>query len=87
MGTFLIIIIETIGRVLTLAIIIDAVLSFILSPYHPVREAFGRILNPLYAPIRRFLPSMCGFDFSPLVLILLIQVVVSLLVSLVSWIR
>jgi|UniRef100_A0A7C4PIF5 YggT family protein len=87
MGTFLVIIIETIGRVLTLAIIIDAVLSFILSPYHPVREAFGRILNPLYAPIRRVLPSMGGFDFSPLVLILLIQVVVSLLVSLVSLIR
>lgn len=87
MGPSLAIIIRTLGQVITFAIIINAVLSFILPPYHPVREAFNRILDPLYAPLRRVIPSMGGFDLSPIVLILLVQVVESLLVALVIQIR
>lgn len=83
MGYALTIIIQTIGQVLTVAIIADALLSFFLSPYHPIREALGRILQPMYAPIRRIIPSAGGLDFSPIVLILLIQVIESLLVALV----
>lgn len=87
MGQTIAIIIRTLGQVLTFAIIIDAILSFVLSPYHPVREAFGRILNPLYAPLRRIIPTAGGFDFSPLVLILLVQIVESILVTLVVQLR
>jgi YggT family protein len=83
MGASLAIVIQTLGQVLTLIIIVDSVLSFFLSPFHPIREAFGRILQPLYAPIRRFMPTMGGLDFSPVVLILLVQLVVTLLVNLV----
>ncbi|MBA3577474.1 MAG: YggT family protein [Sphingomonas sp.] len=42
-------------------------------------EALDRILGPLYRPIRRFLPDFGGIDFSPLVLLLLIQVLRMLL--------
>lgn len=83
MGSGLAVIIRTIGQVLTLLIIADSLLSFFMSPYHPIREALGRILNPLYAPIRRFLPSAGGLDFSPIVLILLVQVVETVLISVV----
>lgn len=81
MGRSLAIIIQTVGQALTLLIIVDSVLSFFMSPFHPVRETIGRILQPLYAPIRRFMPSTGGLDFSPLVLLLLVQVVESLLVA------
>ena len=42
-------------------------------------NALERILGPLYRPIRRVLPDFGGIDFSPLVLLLLIQVLRMLL--------
>lgn len=75
-------VIVTIFNFLSLLIIADALLSFILPPYHPVREALGRILQPLYAPIRRILPTMGMMDFSPIVLLLLLQVLERLIISL-----
>jgi YggT family protein len=74
MGNAFIVVIRVLAQVLSLLIIADAVLSFILAPYHPIREAMGRILNPIYAPIRRIMPAAGGFDFSPIVLLLIIQV-------------
>ncbi|BAJ63870.1 YggT family protein [Anaerolinea thermophila] len=76
--------IRSVAQILSVLIIIDAVLSFFLSPFHPVRETLGKVLNPLYAPIRRVLPPMGGIDFSPLILIILIQVIERLLISLIS---
>ena len=32
-------------------------------------DFLGRVLNPLLAPIRRYVPSIGGFDLSPIVLI------------------
>ena len=66
-------IIRIVFNVLNLVILIDIVVSFFLSPYHPIRETLDRIVNPLLAPIRRILPQTGMFDFSPIVLILLLQ--------------
>ncbi len=41
--------------------------------------ALDRITAPLYRPIRRILPDFGGIDFSPLVLLILIQVLQKLL--------
>ena len=41
--------------------------------YNPVMGALHRICTPALAPIRRILPSAGGIDFSPLVFILAIQ--------------
>ena len=46
--------------------------------------ALDRMTAPLYRPIRRVLPDFGGIDFSPLVLLLLIQVVRILLGGLAS---
>lgn len=37
-------------------------------------NAINRITEPLYRPIRRVLPDFGGLDFSPLVVVILIQV-------------
>ena len=37
-------------------------------------RALDRLTAPLYRPIRRLLPDFGGIDFSPLVLIILIQI-------------
>jgi YggT family protein len=74
-------IITTVAEFLSLLIIADALLSFVLPPTHAIREAIGRILQPIYAPIRRILPPMGMFDFTPIVVLLLIQVLVIILTS------
>ncbi len=42
-------------------------------------EALDRLTAPLYRPIRRIMPDFGGIDFSPLVLLILIQIVQMLL--------
>ncbi len=42
-----------------------------------------RITAPLYRPIRRILPDFGGIDFSPLVILILIQVIKRLLAGVV----
>ena len=42
-------------------------------------QALDRIMAPLYRPIRRILPDFGGIDFSPFVLLILIQIVQMLL--------
>src|SRR3954447_22756877 len=41
--------------------------------------AIDRITAPVYRPIRRILPDFGGIDFSPLVILILIQVIKKLL--------
>jgi YggT family protein len=84
MTSSIITVVATLSQVLSFLIIVDSVLSFVLPPFHPIRDALGRILNPLYAPIRRIMPAAGGFDFSPLVLLILVQVVTNLFISLIA---
>jgi YggT family protein len=74
------------AQLLILLVFITSILSFFMSPYHPVREALDRLVNPMLAPIRRLVPMMGMIDFSPLILIILIQfisrAVVNILLSL-----
>jgi YggT family protein len=67
-------IINLLANLLVLLVIVDSVLSFFLSPYHPLRNIIGRIVNPLLAPIRRIVPLMGTLDLSPLILIILIEI-------------
>lgn len=62
-------------------VIINMILSYVMDPYHPVRRTIENILAPLLNPIRRVVPLVGMFDFSPLVLILLLQITSSLLIS------
>lgn len=76
--------ISYLSNILTLLVFVQAVLSFILAPYHPIREALDRIVEPLLRPIRRLMPATGMLDFSPLVLIILIQLVTTLLINLLA---
>lgn len=77
-------VIALLAQMLILIVIFDALLSFILPPYHPVREVLGRIVNPMLNPIRRIVPLVGMFDFSPLILILLIELISRMLISLLQ---
>lgn len=71
---FLAQLVSRIFQLLTLLVIVKVVLSYFMSPYHPVREFVDRLVEPMLAPIRRILPPTGMIDFSPLVLIILLQV-------------
>ena len=75
-------------NVLFWIIIIQVILSWLLAfnvlntgsnAVRTVAVALDRITAPLYRPIRRILPDFGGLDFSPLVILLLIEVIEKLL--------
>ena len=72
--------------VLWLLVLAHVVVSWVLSPYHEIRRFLDRIVQPLLYPIRKFVPPVGGIDFSPMVLLigldLVRRVVVGLLVGL-----
>jgi YggT family protein len=62
-------------------VIVAAVLSWI-NPHSPFMALFDALARPLLAPARRVLPLMGGIDLSPLVVLLLLQVVLIVLAGL-----
>ena len=62
-------------ELITILVIMQVVLSYFMSPFHPVRQFIDRIVEPMLRPIRRLLPQTGMIDFSPLVLIILLQVI------------
>ena len=79
--------------ILTWIIIVQVILSWLLAfnvlNIHSggVRNfivALDRLTAPLYRPIRRMLPDFGGLDFSPLVILILIQVIKKLLAGVVT---
>jgi len=69
---------------LTILILADVLVSFVLDPFHPVRRNLDAIVRPLLTPIRRILPPVGMLDFSPFVLLILVQVVGAFLLRLLS---
>ena len=67
-------IIDILSRIFILLIFIHVVLSYFMSPLHPIRKRIDQIIEPLLIPIRRLIPTVGMIDFSPLVLILLVQI-------------
>jgi len=77
-------IINTLANLIVLLVIVDSALSYFLNPYHPVRNTLDRIIQPLLAPIRRVVPLVGMFDLSPLILIMLVEILAFALVSLLQ---
>jgi len=63
-------------------VIIHILLGYFLDPYHPARQFTARLFEPLLNPIRQFLPQSGMLDFSPLVLIILVQLIEFMLLGL-----
>lgn len=72
---FLIQIIHLTATVLTWIVIVDVVLTYFMSPFHPIRRTLDSLVEPLLMPIRRVMPNTGMIDFSPIVLLIAIQVV------------
>jgi YggT family protein len=79
--------VELIGKLLIVAILIRALMTW-FAPVRPggmywmVAHGLDRLTEPVIGPIRRRLPTFGGFDWAPLVAI----VVVYLVMSIVLWV-
>ncbi len=87
MINYLVLFINALSQLLFWLVLIDVLLSYFMDPYHPVRRALDSVVEPMLAPIRRILPPLGGLDFSPLVLLVLIQVLARIIISLLLTLR
>ena len=83
----LILFINSLSQLLVLLVIVSVILSYFMDPYQPIRRAINSVVEPLLAPIRRVVPLLGALDFSPLILILLLQVVSNLLIRFLLTLR
>jgi YggT family protein len=74
--------IQLIVNGLTLVVFVDVLLSFVLNPFHPLRRALDSFVDPMLAPIRRVVPPAGGLDFSPAILLIVLQILGRILVTL-----
>jgi len=84
MFSFFVVLIRVAANVFSILIIGKVLLSYFMSPYHPIRQTIDRIVEPLLAPIRNRMPMIGMFDFSPLVLLILIQILEFFLIAIFS---
>ncbi len=74
--------VDIIFTVLNLTILARVLVSWINpNPYHPAMQFLYQITEPILAPIRRYLPQTGMIDFSPLVAIILLQLVHRIVLS------
>jgi len=72
-------ILVTLERVFFLLILAKVILSYFMDPFHPIRRTIDQIVEPFLAPIRQIIPPLGGIDFSPIVLMILVEIVFTLL--------
>lgn len=69
------------SKLFTVLIIARVVLSWVnTDPNNPLVRFVDRATEPVLAPIRSLLPSMGGFDFSPILVLIGVQILENLLV-------
>jgi len=59
--------------ILAFALIVQAVMSWV-NPYHPFGALFDAMTRPFLRPVRRVVPPIANVDLSPLIVIILVQV-------------
>ncbi len=71
-------------QLITILVIVKVFLSYFMSPYHPVRLNIDRIVEPLLRPIRQLIPPLGMMDLSPIVLIILLQILGRLIITILA---
>ena len=75
------------SQVLTVIVLAHVILSYFMDPFHPVRVFIDRLVEPLLTPLRRVVPQIGMLDFSPAILIILVQLISGVLVNLLLSLR
>jgi YggT family protein len=58
----------------TISIFIYVILSWVApANYSPIAMSLGQVVEPVLRPVRQIVPSIGGFDLSPLIILILLQ--------------
>jgi YggT family protein len=77
-------IVRLIASLITVLVFVDILVRFVLDAYHPVRRVLDSLVEPMLVPIRRFLPQTGSWDLSPIVLLLIVQILEYALLQLLA---
>jgi YggT family protein len=65
----------------SLVVLAAVIVSWIqLPPYHPVVKLLNNLTEPALAPIRKIIPPIGGLDITPMLLLVLLQLIKGILV-------
>jgi YggT family protein len=84
MAHYLVVLINLAVWLLSAVLILDALVSFVLDPWHPARRFLDRLAEPLVQPFRRVLPPVSGLDFSVIAALIVIQLAGQLLTQMLG---
>ncbi len=72
-------------NILSIAIVVRVLLSwFNVDPFNPIIAFLDQITEPILSPLRRVIPPIGMMDITPIVAVVLLQVVEWILLSLVA---
>jgi len=78
----LVYLVDVLFTLLSLAILARVLLSwFRVSPYHPLVDFLYRVTEPILAPLRRVIPPIGMVDISPVIALILLQIIQQVLVA------
>ena len=77
--TVIINILEVASQIFILLVLFNVFLPYFLPVTNRFREMVDNIVNPFLRLIQRYVPPIGRFDFSPVILVILVQVVMWLL--------
>jgi len=82
--TYFVAVIQLMVTLVSLLLIANALISFApLEPWHPVRRTLNLLAEPILRPFRNILPPTGAIDFSPMLALIVIQILGQILIALV----
>jgi YggT family protein len=82
-GEYLITLVTIVVRLITILLIVNALTSFVLDPWHPVRRTLNQLVEPIVRPFRGLIPPVGMFDFSIMIALIAIQILGQLLIIMI----
>ena len=84
MASYLTSLISLVVTIITVVLILNALVSFMpLEPWHPVKRFLSQISEPIVRPFRNLLPPTGMIDFTPMIAMIVVQIIGQILVVLV----
>lgn len=81
---FIILFIQIFARTIVFLLFLHVILSMFMPADKPLRIGIARIVDPILTPIRRFIKPFNGIDFSPVVAILVVNLIETLLTRILA---
>lgn len=74
--------VELFVQLYSLVILARVLMSWVnIDPYSPLARTIFNLTEPVLAPVRNLLPPAAGLDFSPIIVMVLLQVIGRMIVT------